>query len=208
MSRRPAARLTAPIFASLAALTLAGCGGGKHETPEPQAQQAPSEAAAPVEAPPQAAAPAATPQAPPPSTPDAAPPVVAQSASAPASAPDSTAKPVEKPAEKPAEQPVDALKWMQDGEARRLDHERRIKEAEANLAIANASVADWERTVLAFKNPFLARPQLSPDDAATVKGLDGKGRVDWADGRLVAARTARDAAQKTLDDLKANPPQN
>lgn len=204
MSRRPASRLTAPIFASLAALTLAGCGGGKHETPEPQVQQAPAEAAAPAEAPPPAATPVVTPQAPPPASPEAAPLIEAQTAPAPASAANLNAKPVEKT----AEQPVDALKWMQDSEARRVDHQGRIGEAEANLAIANASVADWERTVLAFKNPFLARPQLSADDAQTVKGLDGKGRVEWADGRLAAARMARDAAQKTVNDLKANPPQN
>jgi len=205
MSRRPASRLTASIFASLAALTLIGCGGDKHEAPAaqtPQSQSAPVEAA-PAQTPPQAAAPVAPQQAPV-AAPEAAPPAQA----VPAAAPDVAAKPAEKPVEKPAEPQVDALKWLQDSEARRLDYQRRISEAEANLVIANASVKDWERTVLEFKNPFLARPQLSPEDAQTIKGLDGRGRVDWADGRLEAARAARDAAQKTLDDLKANPPQN
>jgi len=203
MSRRPASDLTASIFASLAALTLAGCGGGKHEAPAAQTQAAPAEAA-PVQTPPQVAAPVATPQAAPAATPDVAPPPQA----APAAVAEAAEKPAEKPTEKPSDPQVDALKWLQDSEARRLDYQRRVSEAEANLVIANASVKDWERTVLEFKNPFLARPQLSPEDAQTIKGLDGKGRVDWANGRLDAARAARDAAQKTLDDLKANPPQS
>jgi len=69
-------------------------------------------------------------------------------------------------------------------------------------------MADWERTILEFKNPLLPRPKLTPEDAQTIAGMDGGARVHWAEGRLEEARAARDAAQKTLDDLKANPPAN
>jgi len=208
MSRRLASRWTAPIVAGLASLAVAGCGGGKKEAPEPQAQDAPVAAAGAADVAPQTAAPVVTPQPPQPSA-DVTPPV---ETSAPMTAPDAAAPPAEKPAVKaaapPADQPVDALKWLQDSEARRADYTRRIAETEADLAVANASVKDWERTVLEFKNPFLARPQLSPEDAQTIKGMDGKARVQWAEGRLDTARTARDAVQKKLDDLKANPPQS
>jgi hypothetical protein len=208
MSRRPASYFWEPIVAAVAAATLTGCGGSPKETPaqqpvaasqpaahdEPAATPAPSPAAvaeaAPVVA--SAAAPAASTS----STPAAAP----QDPPPPAPAPDPNAKPTPKPA--------DALQWLQDSEARKADYQRRIKESEASLAVANASVADWERTVLEFKNPFLARPKLSPEDAQTIAGMDGGGRLHWAEGRLEEARTARDAAQKALDQLKANPPTN
>jgi hypothetical protein len=69
-------------------------------------------------------------------------------------------------------------------------------------------VAEWEKNVLAFANPFLARPQLSPADASAIAGMGGAERMGWAKGRLAEARASRDAAQKALDVLKANPPLN
>jgi hypothetical protein len=38
--------------------------------------------------------------------------------------------------------------------------------------------------------------------------MDGGARLHWAEGRLADAKAARDAAQKALDDVKANPPTN
>ena len=135
-------------------------------------------------------APATTPTAPPDATPSENPP---------APKGDDTAKP-------PAEQPVDPLKWLADREARVADYKLKVSKAEADLAVSTASVADWEKTVLAFENPFRPRPVLSGDDATAIATMDGTQRVHWAKGRLEAARSSRDAAQKTLDDLKANPP--
>ena len=89
-----------------------------------------------------------------------------------------------------------------------MDYQRRLSEAEANVVNAGPPVAEWERSVLAFKNPFLKRPQLSPEEAQAIEGMDGIARVQWAEGRLAEKRAARDAAQKALDDLKANPPLN
>jgi hypothetical protein len=212
MSRRPASRLAAPIFASLAALALTACGGGHDapapppvaaSTPEVTPQQAPvpaSTESAPEQKPPESAASAPAAPSPPPATTETSLPGDAPPAPAPAPAQDPNVKPVEKP--------VDALQWLQDSEARRADYQRRVSQSEADVAIANASVADWERTSLAFKNPFLARPKLSPEDAQTIAAMNGAERVRWADGRLGAARAVRDAAQKNLAALKANPPEN
>jgi hypothetical protein len=210
MSRRPASCFCATLVAGLAAAAVTACGGGSREpsAPQPaaatipvaQAEPARTEAPSPVVAteahpvaastPAPAASPTATPQS---SPPEAAPPP-------PAPAPDPNATPTPKPA--------DALQWLQDSQARQADYQRRLRESEANLAVANASVADWERTVLEFKNPLLPRPKLSPEDAQTIAGMDGGGRLHWAEGRLDEARTARDAAQKAFNDLKANPPTN
>jgi hypothetical protein len=112
------------------------------------------------------------------------------------------------PNAKPADQPADALRWLRDSQARKADYELRLDEAEIKLAAADTNVAQWERALLAFKNPFLARPQLSPEDAQAIQGMDGAARAKYAEGRLADARAARDAAQKTLDALKANPPLN
>jgi hypothetical protein len=202
MSRRPASCFWEPIVAGLAAVALTGCGGGSRETPAPQPVAASQPAAQAEPAPTAVPSPAAATEAPSvvastttteATPPDAVPP-------APAPAPDTNAKPTPKP--------VDALQWLQDSEARKADYQRRLKESEASLAIGNASVADWERTVLEFKNPLLPRPKLSPEDAQTIAGMDGGGRLHWAEGRLQEARTARDAAQKAFDDLKASPPTN
>lgn len=196
MSRRQTACAFTPIVAGLAALALAGCGRNEPPAQPPtvvavpapvaQAEPAPSitPTPVPVAAPtPSAFVPAAIPPAPPR-----------------APAPDPNAKSVEKP--------VDPLQWLQDSEARRADHQRRLAEAEGELAESAAPVALWERNLLAFKNPFLARPKLAPDDSDTIAGMDGVARVRFAEGRLAEAKAARDAAQKKLDDLKANPPQN
>ncbi len=199
-----------PALAVLAigalAVTLAGCHRGSEppaaqpaaEPPPAVVEQTPP-AQAPADNPPttetKTAPPAAAPAPAPPAAP--APPVtVAENPPAPKN--DPNAKP-------PAEQPVDPLKWLADREARSADYKQRVAKAEADLAVATASVADWEKTVLAFENPFRPRPQLSGEDATAIESMDGTQRVRWAKGRLETARSARDAAQKTLADLKANP---
>ena len=199
MSRRPASCFWEPFVAGLAAVALAGCGGGAHEAPAPAPVTASQSAESPQLASTAAPATISTASAAQPSpSPETAPPDTVSPEPEPAAVPDPDAK--------PAAKPTDALQWLQDGEARRADYQRRLKESEASLVVANASLADWERTVLAFKNPFLPRPKLSSEDAQAITGMDGGARLHWAEGRLAEARTARDVAQKSFDDVKANPP--
>jgi hypothetical protein len=107
-------------------------------------------------------------------------------------------------AARPAE-PADSMQWLRERENRRADYQKRLTEAEAAVVQADATVATWERHLLAFKNPFLARPQLASEDAAAIAGMDGAQRVAWAETKLADARAARDAARKALDQLEANP---
>jgi len=195
MRRHPATCFRSLVTASLAAAALTGCGGGGHEAPAPQSIAA-STPAAETQATPTPTTTSTATEAPTPAAPVEVPPVTTP----PPPTPDSTVK--------PQQQEPDALQWMRDGEARKADYRRRLAEAEANLASANLSMVTWERNVLAFKNPFLARPQLSPEDTQSIAGMDGAQRARWAEGRLSSTSAARDAAQKTLDDLKANPPVN
>jgi len=208
MSRRPATCFRSLVIATLAALALTGCGGGGHEAPAPQSVAAPQatvkEEPVPTAAPEPAAPAAAEPAAP---APAEAVPITANTGAAASEAP-STPSPTPAPKATPPEPTVDALQWLKDSEARKADYQRRLAEAEANVANSSQPVAEWERNVLAFKNPFLKRPQLSSEDAQAITGMDGVARVQWAEARLAEKRAARDAAQKTLDDLKANPPLN
>jgi hypothetical protein len=213
MSRRPASCFWSPVVAGLAAFALTGCGSGSSKTPAPQPVADSSQPAAHADT-----APAAEPSPSPGAAADASPVVASNTAPAPSPSPATDAAPADAPPPapapapdpnaKPADKPADALQWLQDSEARKADYQRRLKESEANLAVANAAVADWERTVLEFKNPLLPRPKLSPEDAQTIAGMDGGERLHWAEGRLEDARTARDAAQNAVNDVKASPPTN
>jgi len=102
----------------------------------------------------------------------------------------------------------DPLRAMQDSQARREDYERRLTRLQAALENSRADVAKRQKDLLAFKNPFLARPVLAPEETQAIAGMDGADRVKWAEERLAEANAALDAAQKSYDEAKANPPLN
>jgi hypothetical protein len=197
-------------LAGLAIATAALC--GCHDAPRDAAPAPPITAARPADpepatpepaaptAPPPKAAPLTSARTAPPPSPAPASDTPAPGAIPPAPAPDASAK--------AADKPVDPLQWLQDSQARQADYKRRLADGEAAVAASDAAAATWEKNLLAFKNPFLPRPVLAPDDATAIQGMDGAQRVHWAEGKLAEARAARDDAKKALDDLKANPPLN
>ena len=200
MSRHPATLLWArsiPIAVALALLTACSSptrdvGTGAPAQKDPVASPpAPSKPAAPV-------AVARTPlpdNAPtPPETPVTPPPAPATAATGPkASSPE------------PAPDPV---KWMQETEARRIEYEKNLVRLAADRDAAKDLVARAERDLLAFRNPYLARPVLTPGEAAEIQGLNGVDRVKWAEARLAGAIASLESTQKAYDDAKANPPVN
>jgi hypothetical protein len=103
---------------------------------------------------------------------------------------------------------ADPLRVMQDSQARKYDYERRLQRLSGELDVARAEVVRREKDLLAFKNPFLPRPQLPPEEAQAIQEMDGAARVKWAEERLTAAKVALETAQKSYDDAKANPPLN
>lgn len=222
MSRRPASCFRGTCLVAFAAAALVGCGA--HESNEPVAPP-------PIAASKPAAPPPAQPSEPQPTQQAAPPPqqagtqALAQSVGTPP--PASTGGTVVEPAHTPgtslpgaippspapspgAQQQAlpDPLQAMRDGEARKADYQRRLAEAQAAAQNALTNAETWQRNALAFKNPFLARPQLSPEDSAAIAGMDGAQRVKWSEGKLAEAMAASNAAQKAVDDLKANPPLN
>ncbi|HVQ35249.1 MAG TPA: hypothetical protein VMT33_04510 [Candidatus Bathyarchaeia archaeon] len=102
----------------------------------------------------------------------------------------------------------DPLRAMQDSQARREDYQRRLASLQTALEDARADVAKRQKDLLAFKNPFLPRPVLAPDEAQAISGMDGAARAKWAEEKLAEANAAFEAAQKSYDDAKANPPLN
>jgi hypothetical protein len=194
----------------LAPLALAACGTEPREAVAPPpivaAKTDTPKPAPPVEEPPQAPptpAPSSSPTPAPTPTPPA---VLEETRSAPGAIPPSK---LPDPNANPGNEPVDPLKWMQDSQARRADYERRRQAAEDEVASATTEVASREKILLEFKNPFLPRPQLPPDEAETIKSMSSNvDRVKWAQDKLAAANSRLADAQKNLADLKANPPLN
>ena len=212
MSRRPASCFGLLVLAG-AVVGCCACGSDSHEAaaPPPIAASKP-DAPKPAET---APAPAAATPAQPSATVAEAPPKPGPSkAATPGSKPDTSLpgaippSPLPDPSAKPKDAPVDPLQWLQDSQARKAEYQRALTDAESSVEAATTTIAQWQKTILAFKNPYLPRPQLAPEDAQTIAGMNGIERVKWAEGKLADATAARDAAQKKVDDLKANPPLN
>ena len=151
-------------------------------------------------------------------SPPAVAPAVAPAAVASAQATDNAPTPAETPlpsdsqpaarTSEPKSPPSDPFKELQESEARRIEYQRGLVQLAADLEAARALVARSQRDLLAFKNPYLARPNLSPDEAAAMQGLNGVERAKWAETRVADAVANLSSAQAAYDDAKANPPIN
>ena len=168
----------------------AACSSPLHETSEP---------AQPAETPSVAEEPAAA-SAPPPavaSTPSETP---EEKAPLPA-APPPPAPPA--PAPPPKLVTPDPVKVLLAEESQRVEREAMIVRLAAERDAAAAVVARRQKDLLAFKNPFLPRPQLTPEEAEEIRGLGGAARAQWAERRVADASAALAAAQKAYDDATA-----
>lgn len=175
-------------------LLLAACSSPLRETSEPSRSAEPSPSAeeatassAPSSAPaPSDVATAAQPA--PPASPKAQPP---------------PEPPAEKPKAAPALAQPDPVKEVLAEEAQRVEREQMIVRLAAERDAAADVVARRQKDLLAFKNPFLPRPQLTPEEADEIKGLGGAARAQWAERRVDDAKALLDAAQKAYDDARA-----
>ncbi len=99
-----------------------------------------------------------------------------------------TEPPKKEQPKKPAAAPSDPLKAMEDAEARQADLKLRMTDAERAVAEASARVRELEKRLLAIRNPFLARPQLPPEEAEAWKNLDSEERLKRTEKQLEEAR--------------------
>lgn len=121
-----------------------------------------------------------------------------------------TAPPSESPpsaptdeAEAPAPASADPLMWLEKQQAEEQDRAARVAEAEAAVNQARERVANLQSQVLAIKNPFAARPQLSEKererreaDRSTVDRLNRvQEELEQARAELAEAEAALDRAR-------------
>ena len=210
MRRRSAsgAHVRAAVSAA-ALLAVVACSGPAREAPAPPPITASAPPETPVATPPPAPSAtelaAAAERVEPPTSTAPSTPAISQSLADPNVPPPSR---LPDPNALPPATPPDPLKAMHDSQARRIDYDRRLAKLSAELGAARDLLAQRERDLLAFKNPFLPRPQLTADESQAIAGLGGEARAKWAEGRVTEARTKLEAAQKAYDDAKASPPLN
>jgi hypothetical protein len=205
MSRHPATlKWVGSISIAVVLAFVAACSKQNSE-PAPEAGSAQAVEAAPTPAAANPEAPAAVAEAPAPN-----------SAPAPSSAPmpaETVVTPEPVPVAetndqkaRPPEAAADSLKWLQESEARKADYESSLAELSGKVETAKSDLATAQKDLLAFRNPYMARPVLTPEEATKTQSLNGAERVQWAESRVATAIAALESAQKAYDDAKANPP--
>ena len=68
---------------------------------------------------------------------------------------------------------TDPLTWLQQRQSAQREHRQAVSEAQAAVNAARQNLANLERQLLAARNPFSARPQLS-DEEKTARREDGE----------------------------------
>jgi hypothetical protein len=105
----------------------------------------------------------------------------------------------------PAGEPS-ALDEMFAAEAGKQERHQQVGEAEKRVAEARQRVAEIEKRQLAVRNPFLARPEVSAEEAEAWNAADGEQRAAKTEQDLAAAREALAKAEQDLAALGGSAP--
>ena len=100
---------------------------------------------------------------------------------------------------------ADPLSAMADERAAAASRDRRLEQAEKDLQAARAKLANLETQLLATRNPFAKRPELS-DEEKEYRRVSGETAVERAERtqKLVdAAREEVRAAEELVSDLRS-----
>jgi len=89
---------------------------------------------------------------------------------------------------KPGDTGYDPLKAMDDEDKQAAEQQQKITTATTALAAAEANLKNLEARLLATKNPYLPRPQLSEAEAKQREGMDNVARVDLNEKEIQDAR--------------------
>ena len=100
---------------------------------------------------------------------------------------------------------TDPLKWLQQRQSAQREHRKAVSEAQATLKAASERLANLERQLLAARNPFSARPQLSDEEKATRRdgGETAAERNERTKELVEKARAEIRAAEAELARLRA-----
>ncbi len=97
----------------------------------------------------------------------------------------------------------DPLQAIQDEKRRSEQRQAQIALTEKAVADAEANVRDLEARLLAQRNPFLARPKLSKEDADAERDLDANQRVQRTEQQLEESRRDLERARAELARLRS-----
>jgi hypothetical protein len=111
---------------------------------------------------------------------------------------------VPKAGEKRPAGPFDPLKRMQEEQASAAELQTQIAGAEKKVTESEEKVRDLERRRLAVANPFLAPPQVAPEQAEQWKKLSGPERLRATDDEIAQARKELEDAKAALQKLRAS----
>ncbi len=131
--------------------------------------------------------------------------VVDEDREQPAAKPPATSKGPEKAEPKKAPDPLTWLRQRQDAQR---EHHKAVAEAEAAVTAGKQQVANLERQLLATRNPFSARPELSDEEKAKRQegGEGASNRYERTEELVEKAREAVRAAESELARLRAARP--
>jgi hypothetical protein len=99
--------------------------------------------------------------------------------------------------------PYDALGRLQDEQAKAAGLATQIADAERKVTAAEGRVQDLEKKALAIKNPFLPRPEVSPEQAEAWRRMNNVERLKATEDELAAARKAVESAKADLEKLRS-----
>ena len=102
----------------------------------------------------------------------------------------------------------DPLTWLRQRQDAQREHGKAVAVAEAAVTSANQQVANLERQLLAARNPFSARPELSDEEKAKRQegGESAAKRYERTQELVEEAREAVRAAESDLARLRAERP--
>jgi len=95
-----------------------------------------------------------------------------------------------------------AQEWKHDDE-RRNYWERRIRAAEGRVAGLERRLEYLNRKKASIQNPFLPRPELTPEDQAAEEGLDGAARISRVEEQISQARQDLEEARRAVERARA-----
>lgn len=104
--------------------------------------------------------------------------------------------------------PVDALTRMRQRQAAKAEHRKAIAAAQSAVNSARLKLANLERQLLAARNPFSARPELTDEERAKRQegGETAAQRYERTEMMVAAAREEIRAAEAELARLRAERP--
>jgi hypothetical protein len=97
---------------------------------------------------------------------------------------------------------LESLERFRQRQARERTLESRISEARAEVAAAEAEVERLEKRALAVKNPYLARPVITEEEAEEWNRMDNAQRLRKTEEDIRQARERLEAAREELARLE------